>query len=218
MRTLASLFSLAATLSLAACGDKATPPADSTASTAPASKMAQSTPSVAMVKSTPSVAVATTAGLPMLPKLMVLPADFGTEEEDTKGDKVLLFVEGEVYKRCGAMKLPAPNFPLDSSKIEFDAADELRDLGRCLTTDPYDKMTVVLIGRTDPRGDRTYNKALGERRAQTVKSVLVKHGVAPARIVVKSAGEPKPGVDVRSYDDARRVDIALTQAEAKLVK
>ena len=223
MRRLFPLLSFVTAFGLIACDTTKPAPAEApqsaastSAQSAPASAAAASTMSV-MPQSAASVALVAKPGR-LLPQLIILPPDFGSEDDDKTGDKVVLFVEGSVYTRCGALKLPAPNFPLDSAKIKFEEADELRELGRCLTSDPFDKMGVTLVGRSDPRGTRTYNKALAKKRAETVKRVLVVHGVVPARIRIESAGEPKPGVDIRSYEDARRVDILLTQVDAKMVK
>lgn len=54
--------------------------------------------------------------------------------------------------------------------------------------------TITLTGHTDERGSREYNLALGERRAQTVQSYLVAHGVNANNIQVVSYGEERPAV------------------------
>ena len=51
---------------------------------------------------------------------------------------------------------------------------------------------VEVQGHADERGTRDYNIALGERRAQAVKSYLVSQGIAETRIQTISFGKDKP--------------------------
>ena len=58
------------------------------------------------------------------------------------------------------------------------------------------KMAVKLTveGHADERGTREYNLALGERRANAVRSFLVAQGVSRDRIVIVSYGKERPAV------------------------
>lgn len=51
---------------------------------------------------------------------------------------------------------------------------------------------VVLNGHTDDEGSESANYALGLRRAQQVKELLVRKGVSPQRILTYSKGEKRP--------------------------
>ncbi len=53
---------------------------------------------------------------------------------------------------------------------------------------------VVVEGNCDERGTQEYNRALGERRAQAVKTALMDRGIAESRIATLSYGEDKPAV------------------------
>lgn len=69
---------------------------------------------------------------------------------------------------------------------------------------------MVLEGHSDERGSREYNIALGERRANTVKRLMVAAGLAPGQIRTISYGEERPavqGVDGQSMAQNRRVEI-----------
>jgi len=71
-------------------------------------------------------------------------------------------------------------------------------------------LTVRLEGHADERGSREYNIGLGERRAQTVRRMLLLNGVSPAQITTVSYGEERPfayGNDEESYQQNRRVEI-----------
>ncbi|MEZ5558922.1 MAG: peptidoglycan-associated lipoprotein Pal [Pseudomonadales bacterium] len=51
---------------------------------------------------------------------------------------------------------------------------------------------VVIEGHCDERGTREYNLALGERRADAVRSFLTSAGVSPRQIEMVSYGEERP--------------------------
>ena len=51
---------------------------------------------------------------------------------------------------------------------------------------------VLVEGHCDDRGSNEYNLALGDRRANSAKSYLVKSGVAESRITTISYGEEQP--------------------------
>ena len=51
---------------------------------------------------------------------------------------------------------------------------------------------VLVEGHADERGSNEYNLALGDRRANSAKSYLVKSGVAESRITTISYGEEQP--------------------------
>ena len=53
---------------------------------------------------------------------------------------------------------------------------------------------VQVQGHADERGTGDYNLALGNRRAEVVKSYLTAQGVAPSRVTVISYGEEMPAV------------------------
>ena len=71
----------------------------------------------------------------------------------------------------------------------------------------YPNIAVTIEGHTDERGTREYNLALGERRAQAVKNVLVALGIPASRMQTISYGKERPAVphsDDSSYAQNRR--------------
>lgn len=83
-------------------------------------------------------------------------------------------------------------FPFDSSKLGDEAYKALDVHAAYLTSDLGYMKNIVIQGHTDERGTRTYNLALGERRANAVKDYLTAKGVAANRIEVISFGFEKP--------------------------
>jgi peptidoglycan-associated lipoprotein len=71
----------------------------------------------------------------------------------------------------------------------------------------YPNLTVTIEGHTDERGTREYNISLGQRRAETVKNVLVALGIPALRIATISYGKERPEVPLseeESYAQNRR--------------
>jgi len=69
---------------------------------------------------------------------------------------------------------------------------------------------IVIEGNTDERGGREYNLALGQKRAEAVKSRLRLLGVTETQIETVSLGEEKPaatGSDEASWAQNRRADL-----------
>ena len=68
----------------------------------------------------------------------------------------------------------------------------------------------TLQGHTDERGTREYNIALGQKRADAVKKMMVLLGAQEIQIETVSFGKEKPrreGHDETSWAENRRVDI-----------
>jgi peptidoglycan-associated lipoprotein len=73
---------------------------------------------------------------------------------------------------------------------------------------------IAIEGSCDERGSREYNLALGQRRADSVKSLMLLLGAASGQIETVSFGEEKPkalGHDEQSWAQNRRSDIVYQQ-------
>jgi peptidoglycan-associated lipoprotein len=96
-------------------------------------------------------------------------------------------------------------FAYDHSDISSEAQQILQRQSQWLKR--YPNVSVTIEGHTDERGTREYNLALGERRAQAVKNVLVALGIPAARVSTISYGKERPEVphsDDQSYAQNRR--------------
>ncbi len=91
------------------------------------------------------------------------------------------------------MSLTTIYFDYDSSNIREDQRSALDENARKLREYQPEDM-VVVEGYCDERGTIEYNLALGERRAQAIKTYLVDAGVAESRIETVSYGEEQPAV------------------------
>ena len=69
---------------------------------------------------------------------------------------------------------------------------------------------MTIQGNTDERGSREYNIALGQKRADSVKRMLMLMGAQEAQIETVSFGKEKPkhpGHDEAAWAQNRRDDI-----------
>jgi len=96
-------------------------------------------------------------------------------------------------------------FDYDRADITPEGQEILRRQAAWLKR--YSNVAVTIEGHTDERGTREYNLALGERRAQAVKNVLVALGIPAPRVQTISYGKERPAVphsDDSSYAQNRR--------------
>lgn len=83
-------------------------------------------------------------------------------------------------------------FGLDRADLAPDARAVLERQAQWLRQ--YPTATVVVEGHADERGTREYNLALGERRANAMRTYLVALGIDPTRIRIVSFGKERPAV------------------------
>ena len=81
-------------------------------------------------------------------------------------------------------------FAFNSSEISDESRDNL--LGQALYMKNHEDVKIQIAGNCDERGSTEYNLALGARRANAAKDVLVNDGIDPARISTISYGKERP--------------------------
>jgi len=81
-------------------------------------------------------------------------------------------------------------FAFNSAEISKDARDNL--LGQSLYLKHHEKTKIQIAGNCDERGSTEYNLALGARRANAAKKVLVNDGIDARRISTISYGKERP--------------------------
>lgn len=102
-------------------------------------------------------------------------------------------------------------FDFDSSEVKAEDRPTLSAHAKHLAANPDELVT--LEGHADERGSREYNLALGERRANAVRQLLMAEGVAANQIQTVSYGEEKPvatGHDEESWSQNRRVELVYS--------
>ena len=74
----------------------------------------------------------------------------------------------------------------------------------------YANVSVTIEGHCDERGTREYNLALGERRANAAKNVLVAAGIPASRISTISYGKERPIVPGSTEEAYAKNRVAIT--------
>ena len=99
-------------------------------------------------------------------------------------------------------------FEYDSSAVRAEDQATLEAHAAYLGDNP--NATIRLIGHTDERGSREYNLALGERRALSIRQILMLQGASVQQFQVTSFGEERPeseGFDEGAWQQNRRVEL-----------
>jgi peptidoglycan-associated lipoprotein len=99
-------------------------------------------------------------------------------------------------------------FDFDSSSVKEEFRPLITAHARYLQQNRSTHITIQ--GNTDERGSREYNIALGQRRADSVKKMMLLLGAGEQQIETVSFGEEKPraqGSSEEAYAQNRRADI-----------
>jgi len=81
-------------------------------------------------------------------------------------------------------------FDFDKATLRPESAAALDSLVALLNENP--NVTIELGAHTDNRGSAQYNEGLSQRRAESVVTYLIEHGIAADRLTPKGYGESKP--------------------------
>ena len=99
------------------------------------------------------------------------------------------------------------HFALDQSTISPESAAILDQIAEVMRS--YPVLIVEIQGHTDPRASDAYNQALGMRRAIAARNYLLRQGIEPERMTIRSFGEEErrtTGTDVVDYARDRRAE------------
>ena len=99
---------------------------------------------------------------------------------------------------CGGSSVVEPEdlnnqrvfFAFNSAEISDEAENNL--LGQSLYMKNHEDTKIQIAGNCDERGSTEYNLALGARRANAAKRVLVEDGIDASRISTISYGKERP--------------------------
>ena len=105
-------------------------------------------------------------------------------------------------------------YEFDQSNVKTDYRSLVEAHARYLREHPG--ATITIEGNCDERGSREYNLALGQRRADGVKSMMTVLGVPDRQVETVSYGEEKPKAQGHSEDawsQNRRSDIVYRKVQ-----
>ena len=104
-------------------------------------------------------------------------------------------------------------FDTDSATIQQRSYELLDEVAHVLKDNPQLER-VEVAGHTDSAGDYGYNKQLSQRRAESVRSYLIDHGIDGGRLTAKGYGPDEPIADNGSEDGRaknRRVEFKILE-------
>ena len=129
-------------------------------------------------------------------------ARLGSVKKETRG--LVLTLSGSVL------------FASAKSDLLPDATGKLNEVAKVLSEqDPNAK--ILIEGYTDSQGGASYNMDLSQRRADSVRSYMVSHGVASDRVTAQGFGLNSPIADNNSPEgraNNRRVEIVVSPSTA----
>ena len=102
-------------------------------------------------------------------------------------------------------------FATNKADLKSNGLVNINKLAQFLQENPDRK--VIVEGYTDSTGATSYNQSLSERRANSVRTALVKMGVDPARIVAQGYGKEYPVAENSSVTGRamnRRVEVTIS--------
>lgn len=105
-------------------------------------------------------------------------------------------------------------FDLNSADIKADHDPALRAHARYLAEHPNARVRIE--GNADERGSADYNRRLGLKRAENVRSAMLNNGAAEKQINIKTLGEARPklaGHDETSWSENRRADVVYERED-----
>jgi len=86
-------------------------------------------------------------------------------------------------------QFPPVYFGFDRNDVSSSEMSKVQNLAGAMRSFPND---IIIAGFTDERGTDEYNRGLGERRAQAVRSALISLGIDGGRIQTVSFGREMP--------------------------
>ncbi len=146
---------------------------------------------------------------PEVQKAQDKPAEVAEQDGRLKEDKLR---EESAAREAAKTAFVKENihFAFDSSVLSDQAKQILNNKAEYLRTNP--DMTITVEGHCDERGTDTYNIALGERRAESVKIFLANLGIDTNRLHTISYGKERPiatGHDEVAWAKNRRAQFVI---------
>jgi len=118
------------------------------------------------------------------------------------------YEENAINDPANVLSIKTIYFAFDSSEISEEDVEVIKHHGKYLAL--HSAVAMRLEGHTDERGTREYNVALADRRAQSVKKLLLFQGASASQITIISYGEEKPtalGHDEDAWKLNRRAEL-----------
>lgn len=102
------------------------------------------------------------------------------------------------------------NFITDGNTVDAAGVAKVKEFAEFMKHSPSYKATIV--GHTDSTGSDAHNEKLSQKRAQTVKTLLIDQGIDTSRLSVSGEGEKMPVASNKTKQgraENRRIEVEL---------
>jgi peptidoglycan-associated lipoprotein len=131
------------------------------------------------------------------------------QKPDDDATRGTINIAQDIRVACGLANDDA-HFAFDSAHVGERDRRMLRTLADCFISGPLKGRQMSLVGHADPRGSGDYNLALGGRRADNVKGIMVAETMIGSRVSTTSRGAmDATGTNEATWANDRRVEIYL---------
>lgn len=113
-----------------------------------------------------------------------------TDEKVEYRESLNLDIETEDLKENDKFVLDNMYFEFDKDVIKDESLPSVELL--LMFMESHEDIKIELSGHTDSKGNDAYNEDLSDRRARSVRQMLIDEGINPKRIVAKGYGEKDP--------------------------
>lgn len=121
----------------------------------------------------------------------------------------LVFVDTVVIVLRDTLVLEGINFEHNSSSLTRESYVILNRVVRAMMEPEWVNTRWEIAGHTSAVGSDTYNMALSQRRAESVRAYLVSQGIADRRLVARGYGEKYPMYPTTAASDFRNRRVEL---------
>jgi outer membrane protein OmpA-like peptidoglycan-associated protein len=146
-----------------------------------------------------------------------LVAAASSEQEATELQRQIDVLQAKVTDRGVIVTLGDVLFESGKAELREGSAGNLNKLVAFL--DKYPDRVVAIEGYTDSVGSEDYNQALSQRRADSVRSYLVRQGINSARLTASGMGKTDPVASNESANGRqqnRRVAVIINNSPSAL--
>jgi peptidoglycan-associated lipoprotein len=147
------------------------------------------------------------------PRGNIVPGSGNPDGQNALGPREEL---GNFYLDREAFKQQTVYFEYDRYNVKPSEISKVQSVASQMKSQPSE-MKLLIEGHCDERGTPEYNRALGERRALSVRESLINLGLSGDRIQTISYGEDKPadsGHDTAAWAKNRRAEFVLLKPKA----
>ncbi len=105
-------------------------------------------------------------------------------------------------------------FDVNKSDLKENARTNIQNLATSMKNNP--ETDIMIVGHTDASGSDSYNLALSQRRAESVRSFALSNGISAARLSTIGKGESEPIAENETESGKtlnRRVEIVIVANE-----